>query len=101
MSRIEDIQSLTEFQRKTRAAISRLKQTGRPAMLTVNGQPEIVVQDARAYQQLLEKVEEAERLLGLRRAIGEYRAGELRDANEALDELEARHLPPAAARAGG
>ena len=101
MVRIEDTQSLTEFQRNTPAAITRLKQTGRAAVLTVNGQAEIVVQDARAYQQLLEKVEEAERLLDLRRGIGEYRAGKLRDANEVLDEIEARHLPPEPTRTGG
>lgn len=101
MVRIQDIQSLTEFQRNTRAAITRLKKTGRAAVLTVNGQAAVVVQDARAYQHLLEKVEEAERLLDLRRGIGEYRAGRLRDADEVLDELEARHLPPEEVPAGG
>jgi PHD/YefM family antitoxin component YafN of YafNO toxin-antitoxin module len=89
---LKDIQSLTEFQRKSRETIARLKRTGRPAILTVNGQAEIVIQDAEAYQRLLDRAEQAEKLMELRRSIAEYRAGEVRDANKVLTELEARHL---------
>ncbi|MEQ8268919.1 MAG: type II toxin-antitoxin system Phd/YefM family antitoxin [Parvibaculum sp.] len=89
---LDDIQSLTEFQRTTRNSIKRLKKTGRPAVLTVNGQAEIVVQDAKSYQRLLARVEEADRLMALRRSIAEYRAGQVRDIDDALDALETRHL---------
>ncbi len=47
---------------------------GRAAVLTVNGQAEVVVQGARAYRQLLEKVEAAEQLRDFRCGSGEYRA---------------------------
>mgnify|MGYP005849326559 FL=1 len=89
---LEDIQSLTEFQRTTRASIARLEKTGRAAVLTVNGQAEIVVQDARSYQRLLARAEEADRLTELRRGIADYRAGRVRGIDEALDELETRHI---------
>jgi len=89
---VKDIQSLTEFQRKTRETIARLKKTGRPAILTVNGQAEIVVQDAASYQRLLARAEEADRLMDLKRSIDEYRAGRVRDMHVALEDLEARHL---------
>jgi PHD/YefM family antitoxin component YafN of YafNO toxin-antitoxin module len=92
MIHVEDIQSLTEFQRTARESIARLKKTGRPAVLTVNGQAEIVVQDARSYQRLLARAEEADRLMELRRSIADYRAGRVRDAADALAELEARRL---------
>jgi hypothetical protein len=92
MINLKDIQSLTEFQRKSRETIARLKRTGRPAILTVNGQAAIVVQDAHAYQKLLDRAEQAEKLMELRRGIAEYRAGEVRDAKKALTELEVRHL---------
>ncbi len=95
---IEDIQSLTEFQRTTRESIARLKKTGRAAVLTVNGQAEIVVQDAKSYQHLLARAEEADRLMELRRGIADYRAGRGRDIDEALGELEARHLGTAKRR---
>ena len=92
MINLRDIQSLTEFQRKSRETIARLKRTGRPAILTVNGQAEIVVQDAEAYQSLLDRADQAEKLMELRRSISEYRAGEVRDAKKTLTELEVRHL---------
>lgn len=100
MIHLEDIQSLTEFQRNTRESIERLKKTGRAAVLTVNGQAEIVVQDARSYQRLLNRAQEADRLMELRRGIAEYRAGRTRDVDDALAELEARYLGKAK-RPGG
>jgi PHD/YefM family antitoxin component YafN of YafNO toxin-antitoxin module len=92
MVRLQDIQSLTEFQRKTRETIARLKKTGRPAVLTVNGQAEIVVQDAAAYQQLLDRAEEADRLTELRESIAQFRAGQVRDMDQVVDDLERKHL---------
>lgn len=89
---LEDIQSLTEFQRTTRESIARLKKTGRAAVLTVNGQAEIVVQDAKSYQRLLARAEEADRLMELRRSIADYRAGRVRGIDEVLDDIETRHL---------
>lgn len=46
---LKDIYSLSEFQRNTRAHVEHLKQTGRPEVLTVHGQAELVVQHAEAY----------------------------------------------------
>lgn len=47
---VRDIHSLTDFQRNTRHHIRRLRSTGRPAVLTVNGTAALIVQDAEAYQ---------------------------------------------------
>lgn len=58
MIKIQDILSLTEFHRHTREHIARLRATGRPQVLTVNGKAELVVQDASAYQHLLEGLKE-------------------------------------------
>ena len=59
MIKVEDIRSLTDFQRHTREHLDRLRRTGRPQVLTVNGQAEVVVQHAAAYQRLLEELERA------------------------------------------
>jgi hypothetical protein len=91
---VKDIQSLTDFQRKSRATIARLKKTGRPAVLTVNGQAEVVIQDAASYQRLVARAAEADKLMELKRSIAEYRGGRVRDLGDALDELEDRHLGP-------
>jgi hypothetical protein len=61
MIRAEDIGSLTDFARNTKAHLARLKRTGRPELLTVNGKAEVVVQNAAAYQRLLEALEKLNR----------------------------------------
>ncbi|HMD09032.1 MAG TPA: type II toxin-antitoxin system Phd/YefM family antitoxin [Candidatus Acidoferrum sp.] len=55
--RPEDIGSLTDFNRNTKAHLKRLRRTGRPELLTVNGKAEVVVQSASAYQRLLNSVQ--------------------------------------------
>jgi len=57
MIRPEDIGSLTDFARNTKAHLQRLRRTGRPQLLTVNGKAEVVVQNAAAYQRLIEALE--------------------------------------------
>jgi PHD/YefM family antitoxin component YafN of YafNO toxin-antitoxin module len=69
---LEDIRSLSEFQRNTRTHIRRLGKTGRPEVLTVNGKASVVVQDAAAYQKLLDELEEAKTAA----AIAEAERGE-------------------------
>ena len=41
-----DIDSLTSFKRDTSGFLERLKKTGEPVILTINGKAELVVQDA-------------------------------------------------------
>ena len=57
--RIEDIASLTDFHRNSKAHLKRLKLSGRPEVLTMNGKAVVVVQDAAAYQKLLAVVDRA------------------------------------------
>jgi len=52
--RLQDITSLTDFLRNTKAHLKRLKLSGRAEVLTINGKAEFVVQDAVAYQRLLQ-----------------------------------------------
>lgn len=84
---LSNIHSLTDFQRNAREHIDRLKQTGKPAVLTVNGQAEVVVQSAEAYQHLLEDAEFAQSLKALRKSIDQANRGEGRPAREVLEEI--------------
>ena len=52
--------SLSDFKRNTVELLDRLRETGHPLVLTVNGKAELVVQDAAAYQALLDRVEAIE-----------------------------------------
>lgn len=57
MIRVDDIGSLTDFHRNTKAHLEKLRRTGRPELLTVNGKAVVVVQNAAAYQRLLETLD--------------------------------------------
>ncbi len=45
----KDIQSLTNFRRKSRELLEEMKKSKRPVVLTVNGKAEAVLQDAESY----------------------------------------------------
>ncbi|MDB5318480.1 MAG: prevent-host-death family protein [Phycisphaerales bacterium] len=76
MLKINDITSLTEFQRNAKAHVKRLKRTGRPEVLTINGKPEVIVQDAASYQKLVDAAELAHTLPALRASLKEADRGE-------------------------
>ncbi len=82
---VSQIHPLTDFLRNAKSHIARLKESGGPEVLTVNGRAEIVVQDAAAYQILLEKVERADLIASLREALSQAQNGE----TISLDSLEA------------
>lgn len=71
----EDIRPLTEFKRDTARFVSRLKDTGRPSVLTVNGRPELVVMDARAWQEVQDLLDYAGAVAGIRTGLEQARAG--------------------------
>ena len=50
----KDIQSLTTFRRRSGDFMKQIKKSKRPVVLTVNGKAAAVVQDAGAYQRLLD-----------------------------------------------
>jgi PHD/YefM family antitoxin component YafN of YafNO toxin-antitoxin module len=89
MIRTPDIHSLSDFQRNTKNHVTRLKQTGRPEVLTINGRAELVVQDAAAYQDLLDRLDRAESLLGIERGLASMHRGESLAAKEGLEKLRA------------
>ena len=76
----KDIRSLSDFKRKTSQLMEQLKETGHPLVLTVNGKAQLVVQDAAAYQRLLEEKDAAEALEGIRRGLEDVKHGRTRPA---------------------
>ena len=71
----DEIDSLSNFKRKTGDFVEPLKKSGRPVDLTINGKAELVIQDAESYQRLLEISERLETIEALRPAIEEMKAG--------------------------
>lgn len=86
-----DIQSLSHFKRKTTELVARMKKTGHPVVLTVNGKAELVVQDAASYQRLRELAEQAEMRQFLEESRQDIEAGRTEPAVEALERLAKKH----------
>ena len=88
---LAQIHSLSDFQRNTKDHIRKLKRTGRPAVLTVNGQAEVVVQSAEAYQRLLDDRELLESIRGISRGLEQAKRGEGRLMRDFLEALASGH----------
>jgi prevent-host-death family protein len=89
-----DIQSLTAFRRSSGQFMKHLKKSKRPLVLTVNGKAAAVVQDAEAYQRLLDIAAQADAEEGIRQGLEDERKGELQPIREFFAEFEAtRGIP--------
>lgn len=89
---LDDIRPLSDFQRNAKAHIRRLRKSGRPQVLTVNGRASVVVQDAASYQKLLERAQRADTVEALRIGIEEMRKGKGRPFEEVAAELRDKYL---------
>lgn len=85
-----DIDSLSNFKRDTSGFVERLKKSGEPVVLTINGKAELVVQDAGSYQRLLEAAEQIEALEFLRQSLEDVDAGRTRPMRTAVASLGKR-----------
>jgi PHD/YefM family antitoxin component YafN of YafNO toxin-antitoxin module len=94
MVELTNIHALSEFNRNSKDFVRKLKKTGKPAVLTINGQAEIVVQSAQAYQKLLQEHQLLTTLRGIGRGIAQAKRGEERPMREFLEELASEHDIP-------
>jgi prevent-host-death family protein len=83
-----DIHPLTDFKRRTPEFLRHLKESGHPLVLTVNGKAEIVVQDARSYQRLLDLADRLETIGAVKEGLASIDKGEGRSMDDVLDDLE-------------
>ena len=83
-----DIHPLTDFKRNTPEFLRQLKQTGNPLVQTINGKAEIVVQDAKSYQPLLDLAERLETIQAVKEGLPSMERGEGRPMDQVFDELE-------------
>jgi prevent-host-death family protein len=89
-----DILSLTTFRRRSGDFMRQLKRTKRPVVLTVKGKAAAVVQDAEAYQHLLDIAARADPEEGIRQGLDDAKKGKVRPAREFFADFEATHGIP-------
>jgi prevent-host-death family protein len=87
----KDIQSLTTFRRRSGDFMKQLRKTKRPVVLTVKGKAAAVVQDAEAYQRLLDIAARVDVEEGIRQGLEEAKKGKTRPVREFFGEFEAKH----------
>ena len=87
----KDIQPMTTFRNHSAAFMKRLRKTKRPVVLTVNGKAAAVLQDAEAYQRLLDIAASANPAEGIRQGFLDRTSGQTRPAREVLSGLRAEY----------
>ena len=88
------IDSLTNFKRQTAEYLARLHKTGEPVILTVNGRAEVVVQNAEAYQKLVDAAAKADReetVAAIQAALADVAAKRTKPARAALKALAKKY----------
>ncbi|HLW71251.1 MAG TPA: hypothetical protein VKS22_11590 [Candidatus Binataceae bacterium] len=73
------------------AFLQQLKKTQRPVVLTVNDKAAAVVQDAEAYQRLLDLAAQADAKEGIRQGREDVAKGRVMHAREALKSFRREH----------
>ncbi len=89
-----DIQSLTTFRRRSGDFMKQIKKTKRAVVLTVKGKAAAVVQDAEAYQRLLDIAARADPEEGIRQGLEDVKQGKVRPAREFFEDFEAANGIP-------
>ena len=74
--------------------MKQLKKTKRPVVLTVKGKAAAIVQDAAAYQRLLDIAARADAEEGIRQGLEDVKQGRVRPAREFFADFEAEHGLP-------
>jgi prevent-host-death family protein len=93
-----DIHSLSDFKRRTGAFVERMRGSGHPLVLTINGKAAIVVQDAAAYQELRDRVDELEALAGIKRGLTDVAAGRVTPLKKFEREFRSKNGLPSRSR---
>lgn len=74
--------------------MKQLKKNKRPVVLTVKGKASAVMQDAEAYQRLLDIAAHADVEEGIRQGLEDAKKGKVRPAREFFDDFEAENGIP-------
>lgn len=84
---LKQIHPVTEFVRNYKAFLARIRETGRPEVLTVNGRPAYVILDAESYQDIADEVERRRFVRAVNEGIEDMGAGRGKPAQQAFSQI--------------
>lgn len=82
--RATDIHSVTDFTRNAKAYIQQIRASKSPMALTVNGDAQVVVQDAEAFQSMVDELERGRFVAAVRESEADVREGRVQDLEESF-----------------
>ena len=84
----QDMNTLAEFTANPGTFLERLKQNGQPVLLTVEGKPELIVQDADSYLAMMDRLET---IAAVREGLEDMKHGRHLPARDALKQIAKKH----------
>jgi len=84
---LDQIHPVSDFIRNYRAYLTRINETRRPEVLTVNGVPECVLVDAKSFQEMQAAYEEVRFVRAVNEGIASMKAGQGKPAAQAFQEI--------------
>lgn len=87
MIRATDIHSLTDFTRNARAYIQQIRESKNPIALTVNGDAQVIVQDAESFQKMIDELDHRRFIAAMRESEAAVRNGQAQDLDQAFAEI--------------
>lgn len=90
MISLKYIESLTAFKRNTAEYVKKIKKSGNPLVLTINGKAEIVMHDVESYRRMLELIDRAETVGAVREGLESARRGKTMSLDRFDKELRKR-----------
>lgn len=90
MIELNQIHPVTDFVRNYKTYLTRLKETGRPEVLTVNGVPECVLVDPESYQAMLVAFEQARFTRAVNEGIASMNDGTGKPTTQAFNDIRAK-----------
>jgi prevent-host-death family protein len=85
---LDNILSLTDFKRNASQYVEQVTKTHAPLVLTINGRAEVIVHDAKVFQEMLDKIQVMEQELETLRREELHRAVEIGIAEAERGEVE-------------
>ena len=89
MIELSQIHPVTDFVRNYKSFLKRIKQTGKPEILTVNGKPEYVLLDAASYQEIATELERNRFIRAVNQGVEDMNAGRGVPAAAAFEKIRA------------
>jgi len=87
MIRATNIHSLTDFTRNAKAYIQQIRDSKSPMALTVNGDAQVIVQDAGSFQEMVDELEHSRFIAAMRESEAAVSSGQVQDLDQAFSEI--------------